>query len=142
MGRASGDELQIDEWKGNEDFEVIHVDDYDFVLGLNFFDQINVLSIPFANCICILDTCQRQCIVSVSHDEKGRTKVFSTIQLVKNVHYGKNIDLVNQSAKGPLEILEVQQTDVKPTELSVRLQPMRDVGCASNFVGKVVVQTS
>ncbi|MBA0610759.1 hypothetical protein Godav_011554 [Gossypium davidsonii] len=107
---TQGVKLQISKWKGKEDFKVIHVDDYDFVLGLNFFDQINALSIPFADCICILDTRQRQCIVLVSHDEKGRTKVFSIIQLVENVHCGKNIDLVDRSAnETTLEMLEVQQ---------------------------------
>ncbi|MBA0829514.1 hypothetical protein Goarm_014118 [Gossypium armourianum] len=33
-------ELQMDEWKGKKEFEVIHLDDYDYVLGLNFLDKI------------------------------------------------------------------------------------------------------
>lgn len=58
VGVAQGLELQIDEWKGKEDLEVIHLNDYEFVLGLNFLDWINALLIPFAKCIYILDTHQ------------------------------------------------------------------------------------
>ncbi|MBA0756526.1 hypothetical protein Gogos_005630 [Gossypium gossypioides] len=39
-------ELQIGEWKDNEVFEVIHLDDYDYVLGLNFLDRIQVVLYP------------------------------------------------------------------------------------------------
>ncbi|KAK5819273.1 hypothetical protein PVK06_024250 [Gossypium arboreum] len=51
--------LRIGQWKGKEDFEVIHFDDYDFILGLNFLNKINALLVPFVDCICILDTHQQ-----------------------------------------------------------------------------------
>ncbi|KAH1031547.1 hypothetical protein J1N35_043721, partial [Gossypium stocksii] len=124
--KAKGSQ-QIDKWKDKEDFEVIHLDDYDFVLGLNFFDRINALLVPFVDCICILDTHKRQCVVSMSHDEKGGTKDFLAIKLVVDVHCEKNIDSVDRSVtKTSLEMLEVRQTDVKPVELSMGLQPMRE----------------
>ncbi|MFQ6640876.1 hypothetical protein Gotur_014326 [Gossypium turneri] len=59
MGVAQGVELQIRQWKSKEDFEIIHLDDYGFVLGLNFLDKINASLIPFANYFCILDARQQ-----------------------------------------------------------------------------------
>ncbi|MBA0755061.1 hypothetical protein Gogos_022243 [Gossypium gossypioides] len=40
VGVARDVELQIGEWKSKEEFEVIQLDDYDFVLGLNFLNRI------------------------------------------------------------------------------------------------------
>lgn len=121
---------------------MIHLDDYDFVIDLNFLNWINALLVSFIDCLCILDTHQQRCMVLVSHDEKDETKVLSTTKLVKNVHCGKNIDSVDRSAtKTPLEKLEVRQTNVKFVKLSVRLPPMTKVNYAPNFMGKVVMQT-
>ncbi|KAK5833077.1 hypothetical protein PVK06_016889 [Gossypium arboreum] len=47
-------ELQTIEWKGKEEFEVIHLDDYDYVLGLNFFDRIQAVLYPWADQIHIV----------------------------------------------------------------------------------------
>lgn len=110
------------------------MDDYDFIPGLNFIDKIISLFIPFIDYICILDTRKQQCLMLVSRDMRGETNVLSAIQLVENVHYGNNIDLVDWSAKETtLEMLEGQQTDIKPIELSVGLPPKKEVGCASDF---------
>ncbi|PPR92863.1 hypothetical protein GOBAR_AA27813 [Gossypium barbadense] len=42
-------ELQIGEWKGKEDFEVIQLDDYDYVFGLNFLDKIQTVLFLWAD---------------------------------------------------------------------------------------------
>ncbi|MBA0635570.1 hypothetical protein Godav_022297 [Gossypium davidsonii] len=71
-------------------------------------------------------------------DKKGGTKILLTIQLAKDIHYGENIELVDQSAKETLlEILEVRQTDIKSVELSVGIPPMRKVGYVSDFGEKL-----
>ncbi|MBA0715340.1 hypothetical protein Golax_014243 [Gossypium laxum] len=82
VGVARGVELQIGEWKGKEDFEVIHLDDYDFVLGLNFLYRIKVFLFPFFDCIHIFDDLQQRCVVPVNQDMRVRTKLLSIIQLV------------------------------------------------------------
>lgn len=41
----------------------------------------------------------------------------------------------------PSEMLEGRKIDLKPVQLSVRLPPMREVSCALDFVGKIVMQT-
>ncbi|MBA0726077.1 hypothetical protein Golax_001927 [Gossypium laxum] len=40
VGVVRNVELQINDWKGKKDFEVIQLDDYDYLLGLNFLDMI------------------------------------------------------------------------------------------------------
>lgn len=67
------------------------------MFSLNFFDSITFLLVPFADCICILDTHQQQCVVLVSYEEMGGTKVLSTIQLVEDVYCVENINLVDWS---------------------------------------------
>ncbi|MBA0749362.1 hypothetical protein Gogos_003306, partial [Gossypium gossypioides] len=47
-------ELQIGEWKGNEELEVIQLDDYDYVLSLNFLDKIQTALYPWADQIHIV----------------------------------------------------------------------------------------
>ncbi|KAK5817382.1 hypothetical protein PVK06_022306 [Gossypium arboreum] len=104
MREAQRVKLQIDKWK-DEDFKVIHLDDYDFVLDLNFLNNINPLLVPFTDCI--LDTRQQQCIVSMSRDTRNGTIVLSAIQLAKDVLCGGNIDFPDRSAtKTSLEMLE------------------------------------
>ncbi|KAH1129450.1 hypothetical protein J1N35_000828 [Gossypium stocksii] len=86
---------------------MIYLDDYDFMLGLNFIDNINALVIPFVDYMCILDARQQQCVVLVSQDMRGETKVLSAIQLAKDVSCDENIDLVDQNvAMTPFEMLE------------------------------------
>ncbi|KAH1046644.1 hypothetical protein J1N35_037428 [Gossypium stocksii] len=65
---------------------------------------------------------------------RDRTKLLPAIQLAKDVSCSGNNDLVDRSAmKTPLKMLEIQKIDVKPIEVSVRLPPMREVGCASDL---------
>ncbi|KAH1108015.1 hypothetical protein J1N35_011783 [Gossypium stocksii] len=105
---AKRDKENEKRWKGNEDFKVIHFDDYDYVLDLNFLEKVNALLFPFEDCMCVLDTRQQQCVMLVSRDLRGGTKVLSTIQVAKDIHCGKNIDSVDLNAmKTPLEMLEV-----------------------------------
>ncbi|MBA0879402.1 hypothetical protein Goshw_000231 [Gossypium schwendimanii] len=73
--------------------------------------------------------------------QKGGTKVLSVIQLVEGVHGRNNIESVYRSAlAAPLEMLEGRKIDMNPVDLLVGLPPMRDVGCASNFGGTVMIQ--
>ncbi|KAH1091990.1 hypothetical protein J1N35_019247 [Gossypium stocksii] len=80
-------ELQISEWKSKEDFKVIHLDDYDIVLGLNFIDRIKTCSFPFVNCNHIFDDLQPRYVVLVNRGIRVEIEVLSTIQLVQDVSY-------------------------------------------------------
>ncbi|MBA0754745.1 hypothetical protein Gogos_005536 [Gossypium gossypioides] len=91
-------ELQIDEWKSNEEFKVIQLDDYDYVLGLNFIDKIQATLQPWVDLIHIVIGSPTKIIVPVHRDMKVRTKVLSSIQLVEDVSYGRNINSSERNA--------------------------------------------
>ncbi|KAH1032775.1 hypothetical protein J1N35_044949 [Gossypium stocksii] len=60
----------------------------------------------------------------------------------EDILYGRNIDSIDRNVKeAPLKMLVGQKTDMKPVESSTRLPPMREVGYASDFRGKLVIQT-
>ncbi|MFQ6622793.1 hypothetical protein Gotur_002956 [Gossypium turneri] len=99
-------ELQISEWKSKEDFEVIQLDDYDYVLGLNFLDRIQATLQPWADKIHIVTGPSTKTVVPVHRDMKYGTKVLSLIQLVEDVSYGRNINSSEWNAtKAPSEVL-------------------------------------
>ncbi|KAA3480872.1 reverse transcriptase [Gossypium australe] len=80
IGESSTKSGPIDQlWKGKKYFEVIHLDDYDYVLILIFLDKINALLVSFEDCMFILDTRQQQCVVLVSRYMKCGTKILSAI---------------------------------------------------------------
>ncbi|MBA0755143.1 hypothetical protein Gogos_022299, partial [Gossypium gossypioides] len=105
VGVVQGMELQIGKWKGNEDFEVIQLDDYDYVLGLNFLDRIQTVLYPWADQIHIIIGLLTKIVVPMHRDMKVGAKVLSSIQLVENVSYGRNIDSIERKVmKAPSEV--------------------------------------
>ncbi|MFQ6636416.1 hypothetical protein Gotur_012939 [Gossypium turneri] len=113
-------ELQIDEWKGKEEFEVIELDDYDYVLGLNFLDRIQTILYPWADQIHITTSPLTRIIMPVHRDMKVRAKVLSSIQLVEDVSYGGNIDSIERKVtKASSEVLVAQEFNMKPADSTV-----------------------
>ncbi|MFQ6628970.1 hypothetical protein Gotur_007158 [Gossypium turneri] len=134
-------ELEIGEWKGNEDFEVIQLDDYDFVLGLNFLDRIQVVLYPWADQIHIITDPLTRIVVPVRRDMKVGAKVLSSIQLVEDVSYGRNIDSIEwKDTKAPSEVLVAQEFDMKPADSTVESAPLGKVSYASGFKEKGAIQ--
>ncbi|MFQ6628971.1 hypothetical protein Gotur_007158 [Gossypium turneri] len=138
MGVVQNMELEIGEWKGNEDFEVIQLDDYDFVLGLNFLDRIQVVLYPWADQIHIITDPLTRIVVPVRRDMKVGAKVLSSIQLVEDVSYGRNIDSIEwKDTKAPSEVLVAQEFDMKPADSTVESAPLgKVVGALSKFMSK------
>ncbi|MFQ6651663.1 hypothetical protein Gotur_023897 [Gossypium turneri] len=138
---VQGVELQIDEWKGKEDFEVIQLDDYNYVLGLNFLDRIQTVLYPWADQIHIITGPLTKIFVLVHLDMKVGAKVLSSIQLVEDVSYGRKIDSIERKVKkAHSEVLVAQEFDMKPTDLTVEPTTLGKVGCASGFKKKGAIQ--
>ncbi|KAL1074424.1 hypothetical protein V6Z11_D11G288400 [Gossypium hirsutum] len=134
MGVVRNVELHIGEWKGKEDFEVIELDDYDYVLGLNFFDRIQTVLYPWADQIHIITGPLTKIVVPVLRNMKVGAKVLSSIQLVEDVSYGRNIDSIERvDTKAPSKVLVAQEFDMKPADSTVEPTPLGKVGCASGF---------
>lgn len=77
MGVTQRVQLQIGQWKGKEYLKVIHLDDYDFVLNLNFLDRIDALLILFFDYICILvlENNNALCTIICCADESRHTHI-------------------------------------------------------------------
>lgn len=134
-------EIQIGKWKSKEEFEVIQLSDYDFVLGLNFLVRIQATLQLGADQIHIATGPSTKSIVPVHRDVKVGTKVLSSIQLVEDVSYGRNIKSAKRNAtKASSEVLVAQGTDMKPAGSTVELTPLGKVGCASGFKEKGAMQ--
>ncbi|OMO92033.1 hypothetical protein CCACVL1_06931 [Corchorus capsularis] len=138
MAVAQGVELKLETWSGKENIEVILLDDYDFVVSLDFLDRIriNALLVPFADCICIHDP-RCQCIVPVKRDSGNATKTLSAIELAKGVKKDEETFLAAlkldeppmEKEQAPLEVLEVLESykDVMSAKLPKRLPSKREV---------------
>ncbi|MFQ6662836.1 hypothetical protein Gotur_030558 [Gossypium turneri] len=125
VGVVRNVELQIDEWKGNEEFKVIQLDDYDYVLGLNFLDKIQAILYPWADQIHIVTGLLSKIIVPVHRDMKVGTKVLSSIQLVEDVSYRRNIDSIERNATKALsEKLMEHEINMRLVESTVEPPPL------------------
>lgn len=134
-GVAKDVDIRLGQWKGREAIEVIPLDDYDFVVGLDFLDKIDALVIPFADCLCILDT-RCQCVVPVKRMAGNTSRMLSAMQLSKGVKKGETTILAtlkseesSQEEEIPKEVAQVLDTfqDVMPKELPKKLPPKREV---------------
>lgn len=67
---------------------MILLDDYDFVIEMDFLDRINDLIVPVADCIFILES-KCQGVVSVKHLMGNGQKTLLTMQLKKGVRKGE-----------------------------------------------------
>ncbi|KAL3522775.1 hypothetical protein ACH5RR_015609 [Cinchona calisaya] len=86
-GLASNVDVAMGQWKGKTSLEVIPLNDYDVVIGLDFLDRISAMLLPFADCICILDS-QYQCVVPLKRESGRNHKNLSAIQLCSGLKRG------------------------------------------------------
>ena len=136
VGIAKGVKLELGSWHGKENIKVIPLDDFDFVIGLDFLDRINALLAPFADCICILDPDQK-CLVPTNRETGVEGKMLSAIQFSKGVVRKETTtylaSLKSDGSLMPTEVpAEVEQileefADTMPSELPKQLPPKREV---------------
>ncbi|EOY03061.1 Uncharacterized protein TCM_017485 [Theobroma cacao] len=62
-------DVQLGEWHGTEDIEVIQMDDYEVVMRLYFLEQIQALLVPYNDCICILAKGEQICAAVLSLED-------------------------------------------------------------------------
>lgn len=131
-----GMELHIGQWKNKETIDVIPLDGYDFVVGLGFLERIKALVVPFADCICILDTCGR-CVVPMKCDPRHNRKMLFAKQISKATKKGEatflaTLKVEDPNGKGsniPMEIALVLNSfkDVMPPKLLKKLSSRREM---------------
>ncbi|KAL3499586.1 hypothetical protein ACH5RR_038679 [Cinchona calisaya] len=133
-GLASNVDVAIGQWKGKTSLEVISLDDYDVVIGLDFLDRISAILLPFADCLYILDS-QYQCVVPLKRESGRNHKTLSAIQLCSGVKRGDPTFLAtlkldegdNQREPEVVAAVLGEYKSVMPTELPKELPPKRIV---------------
>lgn len=113
-------EIRIGHWTSHETVEVIPLDDYDFVIGLDFIDKINSLMVPFADCLWVLDS-RCQCVVVVKCIT-GNAKILSAMQLTKGLRKGKATYIASLKVEDPVD----EVTGIPP-EVACILEDFRSV---------------
>ena len=80
QGVAKGVRIEIGSWSGTVDLTVVPMDDFQLVLGMDFFDEVQAFPIPFSRSLCIVDG-GRTCLVNTIKRRKAKT--VSALQLVE-----------------------------------------------------------
>ncbi|XP_040930143.1 uncharacterized protein [Gossypium hirsutum] len=146
-GVAKGVDLQLGNWSGKVSIKVIPLDDYDFVVGLSFLDQVKALIAPSSNYMVISDA-KHQCMVKVTRKRSFEGKTLSAIQFAKGVRRNEVSYLatlkIEETAKfvseTPKKVGQLLQSfrDVMPAQLPKSLPPKREVDHKIKLVSNVV----
>ncbi|KAI3440852.1 3'-5' exonuclease domain-containing protein [Psidium guajava] len=99
IGVARGVKIKVGDWTDRLDFEVIPLDDYDMILGMDFFDRAEA----------IIDLRTKSIIIT---DRKCPT----VVSLRPEVKVSKRISMIR--------LVEAKQKKPTPTERKPRFQPM------------------
>lgn len=54
-GMSKDVRVQINEWHGTLNFSTVSMDDYLYVLGMEFMDKAILIPIPFAKMMCVME---------------------------------------------------------------------------------------
>ncbi|XP_040932038.1 uncharacterized protein [Gossypium hirsutum] len=146
-GVTKGVDLQLGDWSGKVSIKVIPLDDYDFMVGLSFLDQLKALIAPSSNYMVISDA-KHQCMVKVTRKRSFEGKTLSAIQFAKGVRRNEVSYLatlkIEETAEfvseTPKEVGQLLQSfrDVMPAQLPKSLPPKREVDHKIELVSNVV----
>ncbi|TXG53263.1 hypothetical protein EZV62_022432 [Acer yangbiense] len=81
-GTAKGVTVHLGPWSGKLNFSVVPLDDYQMVLGMTFFKQVNAFPQPAANLLSILDG-DKAYTIPTERLTTSEFKTLSAIQLVE-----------------------------------------------------------
>ncbi|KAF5806142.1 putative transcription factor interactor and regulator CCHC(Zn) family [Helianthus annuus] len=100
-GIAWGVKAKIGEWAGKLHFSIVPIDNYDIILGLDFFEKENVFPAPFLNTLYILKG-DKVYATPLESNTRNRGKTLSAIQLMKTREaFGhRNEDVANLGGGG------------------------------------------
>ena len=123
------------DWKGTLDFLSVPLDDFDFILGNDFFQRAKVALLPDLNGLLIMDKKQPCFVDGISKPPKRPLgeKTLSSLQLEKGLRKGQHTHVTTLIEIKPDKHVEVSGAmvpmlkrfeDVMPTKLPKKL-PLR-----------------
>lgn len=54
--------ILVGEWSGKTDFNAIYMDNYPFILGMEFLRQAKFVELPHLNMVCVMDEGNGCCV--------------------------------------------------------------------------------
>ncbi|KAG9444744.1 hypothetical protein H6P81_016084 [Aristolochia fimbriata] len=130
--------IVVGEWEGKLSFSVVNMDDFDFILGMDFLCLCKGFVLPYLGLLCILDE-GGPCHVKEVQSTSAGSSMLSAMQLKRGLQHGHDTYIAtlvrgHDDEEGgmrhiPPRIAEVLQryVDVFPAELPKRLPPRREV---------------
>ena len=96
--------VQLRNWKGIVNFLSVPLDDFDFILGNDFFQRAKVAFLPHLNGIFIMDETRTCYVHGINKQPKKSSKkrIISTLQVEKGLRNGQltyNIALIEIKPK-------------------------------------------
>ena len=126
-------------WNGKLDFSIVPMDDFQVVLGMEFFDQVHAFPFPAGNSLSILDG-SKTCMVPAERMAKVESKALSALQFKRGLKKDPSFlatlrelndgeDQAAPSDPTPAKVQAVldEYKDVMPRELPKKLPPRREV---------------
>ncbi|KAF3446177.1 hypothetical protein FNV43_RR11356 [Rhamnella rubrinervis] len=132
-GTAREVDLNLGSWQGKLDFSIAPIDDFDIVLGMEFFRQFNVIPLPRYNAMCIMEG--GPCMIPTMSKPSTNTKRLFAIQLEKEFE-GAVKHIAALCGQGERTLEEIPRDmgkafeevkDVIPSELPKELLPNGEV---------------
>ena len=135
-GMAKNMAIQLGDWKGMVDFLTVPLDDFDFILGNDFFQRAKVALLSHLNGLLIMDEKQPCFVADISKPPKRPSgeKTLSALQLEKGLRKGEHTYVAAMIEIKPDKQVEVPDVvaailrrfaDVMPPELPKKLPPRR-----------------
>ncbi|XP_043813663.1 uncharacterized protein LOC110612552 [Manihot esculenta] len=134
VGVAQSVAYEIGPWKGEVNFTVTPLDDFDVVIGMEFLKTARAVPIPSADCLILMG--DRPCVVPTTFSPICEKKLISALQFKKGVRRNKPTYVVvlvmkeeGEMSTYPLEIRDVmlRYKDVMLEKLPSVLPPRRSI---------------
>ncbi|TXG71332.1 hypothetical protein EZV62_006267 [Acer yangbiense] len=125
-------------WSGKLDFSVVPMDDFQLVLGMEFFDQVHAFPFPAGNSLSILDG-SKTCMVPAERMAKVESRVLSALQFkrglkkdpsflatLRELNDGEDSLVPKDPMPAKVQAILNEYKDVMPQELPKKLPPRRE----------------
>ncbi|KAK0606869.1 hypothetical protein LWI29_005470 [Acer saccharum] len=139
VGIAKAVPVSLGTWSGKLDFSVVPMDDFQVVLGMEFFDQVHAFPFPAGNSLSILDG-SKTCMVPAERMAKVESKALSALQFkrglkkdpsflatLRELNDGEDPLVPKDPMPAKVQAVLNEYKDVMPQELPKKLPPRREV---------------
>lgn len=137
LGMANSVEVRIGDWAGMLNLMVVPLDDFDLIIGNDWFVDAKVVLMPHLGGLMVMDQKHPCFITSTAKPKKGKEQgMLSAVQVKDGIRKGETTYLAalieikpNQKVEVPDPVVELLEefTDVMPPELPKTLPPRRSV---------------